>query len=60
MSSLVDTKKEEALKALLNSKSIAELMEVELQYLGKKGALNELRRSIGSLPPEERGTRALS
>jgi len=50
------SKKQEALQAVLHAGTVAEIAEVEVQYLGKKGKINELRRAIGSLPADERPT----
>ena len=33
----------------------AELEELRVRYLGRKSALTQVLRSIGELPPEERG-----
>ncbi len=44
----------EATAAVQASRSIADLLQVETQYLGRNKGLNELRRVTGSLPKEER------
>ncbi|MFN7017485.1 MAG: phenylalanine--tRNA ligase subunit alpha, partial [Fimbriimonadales bacterium] len=44
----------EAEQAIAQASSTAELQEVETRYLGKKGALSQMLRQVGSLPPEER------
>ncbi len=44
----------EAEAAVQAASSTADLAAVEAQYLGRKGSLNALRRTIGTLPPEER------
>ncbi len=44
----------QAQEAIQQAHSTAELNAVESHYLGKKGALSELLRQIGTLPPEER------
>ena len=46
--------KEKALEAIQNAKSAKELDEVRVQYLGKKGELTLILRSMGGLSPEER------
>jgi phenylalanyl-tRNA synthetase alpha chain len=43
-----------ALKALQACTDSAALREWELKYLGKKGALTEMLRSVGTLPKEQR------
>ncbi|MCS7272520.1 MAG: phenylalanine--tRNA ligase subunit alpha [Fimbriimonadales bacterium] len=45
---------EEATRAVAEAGSTAELQEVETRYLGKKGAISQLLRQVGTLPPEER------
>ncbi len=45
---------EEARRNIKDVKSMAELKEVKVKILGKKGALTALLRSLGSVPPEER------
>ncbi len=45
---------QEALEALVAIKSSQELAEWNRRYLGKKGALTLLLRSVGTLPKEER------
>ncbi|CUU37234.1 MAG: phenylalanine--tRNA ligase subunit alpha [Fimbriimonadales bacterium] len=44
----------EAESAIANCRSTAELQAVESHYLGKKGAISQLLRQIGTLPPEQR------
>ena len=46
--------KEKALEAIKNAKNAKELDEVRVQYLGKKGELTLILRSMGGLSPEER------
>ena len=46
--------KEKALEAIQNAKNAKELDEVRVQYLGKKGELTLILRSMGGLSPEER------
>ena len=45
---------EQAREAIAQSSSTSELQSVASRYLGKKGALGQLLRQIGSLPPEQR------
>ncbi len=44
----------EALQELSAANTLEALQAVRLKYLGKKGELTKLLRSIGKLPPEER------
>ena len=44
----------EAQEALAHAKNARELENIRVKYLGKKGMLTELLRSMGSLPKEER------
>ena len=44
----------EALDAVRAAGSLAELAALETRYLGRNKGLNELRRTIGSLPADER------
>ena len=46
--------KEKALEAIKNAKDAKELEEVRVQYLGKKGELTLILRSMGGISPEER------
>ena len=46
--------KEKALEAIQNAKDAKELDEVRIKYLGKKGELTLILRSMGGLSPEER------
>lgn len=45
---------EEAQAAVEAAQNLAELEQVETRYLGRNKGLNELRRSIGALPKEQR------
>ncbi len=56
MSNTVDQMLQEALAAVEAPENLADLNSVEIQYLGRNKGLNELRRSIGSLPKEERAS----
>ncbi len=51
-----DTNKlvEEALTAIAGASTLAELEQLRVDYLGKKGALTQLLKSLGQLPAEER------
>jgi phenylalanyl-tRNA synthetase alpha chain len=46
--------KKEAKQAINEVSNLDELKEARIRYLGKKGALTSLLRSLGSVPPEER------
>ena len=46
--------KENAEKDVSNAKSLQELNDVRVKYLGKKGELTAVLRGMGSLAPEER------
>lgn len=50
----VNIRKQEALEAISAAASTAEIAEIEVRFLGKKGSINELKRSIASFPVEER------
>ncbi len=41
--------------AIPSARTTAELEELRVRYLGRKSVLTEVKRSIGALPPEERG-----
>lgn len=43
-----------ALEAIAQSSEIAQLEEVRVQYLGKKGEITGLLKSLGAMDPEER------
>ena len=45
---------EEAIESLKNSKSIKEIDELKVKFLGKKGALTGILKGMGSLSAEER------
>ena len=45
----------EAEGAIGGASEPAELEELRVRYLGRKSALTQVLRSIGELPPEERG-----
>lgn len=44
----------EALEAIKGCSSLTGLGEVRVKYLGKKGAITEVLKGMGKLPPEER------
>lgn len=44
----------EAEEALRSAKSLAELEEIRVRYLGKKGRFTQQLKTLGKLPPEER------
>jgi len=46
--------KEEALKAVSETQTFSQLEEVRVRYLGKKGQLTELLKTLGTLPAEDR------
>lgn len=46
--------REEALAGIAAAQDVRALQELRVRYLGKKGALTEILRGMGSLPPEER------
>ena len=46
--------REQAIKVIHESQSLASLDEARIRYLGKKSALLELLKSLGTLPSEER------
>jgi Aminoacyl tRNA synthetase class II, N-terminal domain. len=42
---------DEAERAIAQAASIADLQAVETHYLGRKGAIGQLLRQLGTLPP---------
>lgn len=46
--------REEALTAIANAPDLKTLQDVRVAYLGKKGALTQQLKTLGSLPPEQR------
>ncbi|MDQ4127130.1 MAG: phenylalanine--tRNA ligase subunit alpha [Actinomycetota bacterium] len=54
MSARIEELKSEALAAVASSGSTAALEDVRVRYLGRSAELTEIKKSIGSLPPEER------
>jgi phenylalanyl-tRNA synthetase alpha chain len=45
----------EGLSAIGSAASLAELEDARIHYLGRKSPLNEILKSIATLPPEEKG-----
>lgn len=54
MKQRLEALKEEALQELDQTSSLAELNELRVKYLGKKGPLTEILRGMGALSAEER------
>lgn len=54
MKQKVDKLLKEALKAVEKAQSLKELDEVRVRYLGKKGTVTGLLKSLGSLPADKR------
>jgi phenylalanyl-tRNA synthetase alpha chain len=50
----IDQLKSEALSAVAAADSTAELEEVRVRYLGRSAEITGIKKSIGSLPPEDR------
>ncbi len=50
----IDQLKSEALAAVAAAASTADLEEVRVRYLGRSAEITEIKKSIGSLPPEDR------
>lgn len=46
--------REDALAKILDAKSVKDLDEIRISYMGKKGALTQILRGMGKLSPEER------
>src|SRR5690242_15084176 len=51
----LDALRKEAESAIASAASAGELEELRVRYLGRKSVLTTTLRSIGELPPEERG-----
>src|SRR4051812_1406172 len=51
----LDSLRSEAEAAIAGASSSAELEELRVRYLGRKAELTQTLRSIGELPPEQRG-----
>ncbi|MBJ7459915.1 MAG: hypothetical protein JHD02_12040, partial [Thermoleophilaceae bacterium] len=43
------------ISAIGSAESLAELEEVRIHFLGRKAELNDILKSIATLPPEEKG-----
>ncbi|MBN2157778.1 MAG: phenylalanine--tRNA ligase subunit alpha [Spirochaetes bacterium] len=56
MQNELDKIRAEALAATTTASSIEEVEEIRIQYLGRKGALTQILRSLGNIPPEERSS----
>ena len=50
----IDQLKAEALSAIATADSTADLEAVRVRYLGRSAEITEIKKSIGSLPPEDR------
>ena len=50
----IDQLKSEALAAVAAADSTADLEEVRVRYLGRSAEITEIKKNIGSLPPEDR------
>src|SRR5436190_7095870 len=51
----LDSLRQEAESAIAAAATTAELEELRVRYLGRKAELTQTLRSIGELPPEQRG-----
>src|SRR4028118_937801 len=54
VSERIEELKSEALSAIASSGSTAALEDARVRYLGRSAELTEIKKSIGSLSPEER------
>ena len=54
VSERIEQLKTEALSAVSSSVSTADLEDVRVRFLGRSAELTEIKKSIGSLLPEER------
>lgn len=50
----IEELREEALEAVAAAESTADLEQIRVKYLGRSAELTEIKKSIGSLPPEQR------
>ncbi len=50
----ITTLKEDALRRLEKAETLEELNKIRVEFLGKKGKLKEILKSLGKLPPEDR------
>jgi phenylalanyl-tRNA synthetase alpha chain len=56
MEQKLDDIRAEALTAINSAKNIDEIEELRIKYLGRKGALTLILRSLGNIPPEKRAS----
>ncbi len=54
LKSQLDALRDEAMAAFATATDMAALTELRVRYLGKKGALTEVLKGVGQLPPEQR------
>lgn len=54
LKSQLETLQSEALKLFSQAVDLGELQRLRVHYLGKKGAMTEVLKGVGKLPPEER------
>ena len=54
LKSQLETLQSEALDSFAQAASLSELQQLRVNYLGKKGALTEVLKGVGKLPPQER------
>ncbi|MEW6423482.1 MAG: phenylalanine--tRNA ligase subunit alpha [Bacillota bacterium] len=54
MEQLLRRMAEEARNALAKAKSLEEINEIRIRYLGKKGELTRILRGMGAVPPDQR------
>lgn len=54
LKSQLETLQSEALSSFSAAESLSDLQQLRVNYLGKKGALTEVLKGVGKLPPHER------
>ena len=54
LKSQLEALQSEALDSFAQAVSLSELQQLRVNYLGKKGALTEVLKGVGKLPPQER------
>jgi len=54
LKSQLETLQSEALDSFAQAANLSELQQLRVNYLGKKGALTEVLKGVGKLPPQER------
>src|SRR5918998_3915640 len=54
VSERIEQLKSEALSAIASGASTADLEDIRVRFLGRSAALTEIKKSIGTLSPEER------